>query len=173
MCIRDRDIKEYEDTIAEVDTTAIQPLPEVELLGANNQSNDSSYITLVDAEEEAQQGAENNPVASSGQYAPAEDDLFHTVGQDESMWLLAKMLTGDANNWRVLAEVNGLGEDGAVQIGQSIRVPGVLKRVPLDGEEQVIAAATTDTAPAADSSQDIPTQTVTVNAGENLSLIHI
>ena len=84
------------------------------------------------------------------------------------MWLLAKMLTGNANNWRTLAEVNGLGEDGALKIGQSIRVPGALKRVPVDGEEQVIAAAATDTAPAVDSSQDTPTQTVTVNAGENM-----
>jgi len=163
------DVAEYEDTIAEVDTTAIQPLPEVELLGTNNQSTDNTDITLVDAEEEAQQDAENNPVASSSeQYAPSDDDLFHTVGQDESMWLLAKMLTGNANNWRKLAEVNGLGEDGALKIGQSIRVPGALKRVPLDGQEQVIAAATTDAAPAADSTQDTPTQTVTVNAGENM-----
>jgi len=161
------DIKEYEDTIAEVDTTAIQPLPEVELLSTNNQDSDSADITLVDAEESTQQDTENNPAASSEQYAPATDDLFHTVGQDESMWFLAKMLTGDANNWRVLAQINGLGEDGALKIGQSIRVPGALKRVPVDGQEQVIAAATTDTT-VADSSQDIPTQTVTVNAGENM-----
>ena len=170
------DVAEYEDTIAGVDTTAVQPLPEVELLGENSQSGQSTEVTLVDAENEALQAADaqaQQSVASSEQYPPGNDDLFHTVGDNESIWLLAKMLTGDANNWPVLAEINGLGENGAVQVGERIRIPGKLKRVPVDGQEQVVAAANTEASPATEQAateqtQNAPTQTFKVNAGENM-----
>ena len=44
----------------------------------------------------------------------SDDDVIYTVGDNENLWTLAKMLTGDANNWRVLAEVNELDANGTV-----------------------------------------------------------
>jgi len=76
---------------------------------------------------------------------PASDeDLYHTVGENESLWELAKKLTGNANNWRALAEINNLGESGSVYVGQQIRIPAEMKRVPLD-ENQI---ADSDSQPA-------------------------
>ena len=71
------------------------------------------------------------------------------MGENESLWVLAKMLTGNANNWRALAEINDLGESGSVYVGQQIRIPADMKRVPLDDELAINSeAASTETSAA-------------------------
>lgn len=105
------------------------------------------------------------------------EDLFHTVAENESLWVLAKMLTGNANNWRTLAEVNNLDENGSLAIGQKLRIPAALKKVPLDGEQD--GATVAEKAPAQQQEQTAPepaiaaassgdSETFTVQAGESL-----
>lgn len=101
------------------------------------------------------------------------EDLFHTVGENESLWVLAKMLTGNANNWRQLAELNDLDENGTLKIGQQLRIPAALKKVPLDGEQTTAVAeqapkATQEQPVVAAASSDEPSETFTVNAGESM-----
>ena len=106
------------------------------------------------------------------------EDLFHTVAEDETLWILAKMLTGNANNWRTLAEINGLGENGSVYVGQKLRIPAELKRLPIEGEElaQQPAAAPAKEAEAtplvaAARAVDSEDRIYTVEAGESLWLL--
>lgn len=114
--------------------------------------------------------------------APASDagseDLFHTVAENETLWELAKMLTGNANNWRALSEANDLGESGSVYVGQKLRIPAELKRVPVDGEELAQQpAAPTEEAPAsqtpviAAAKAGTDDHIFTVEAGESLWLL--
>jgi len=53
-------------------------------------------------------------------------DYTHTVGQEETMWTIAKSTTGNANNWRILAEINQLDLNTPMQIGQEILIPADL-----------------------------------------------
>lgn len=53
-------------------------------------------------------------------------DYTHKVGQQETMWTIAKSTTGNANNWRILAEINQLDLNTPMQIGQEILVPADL-----------------------------------------------
>ncbi len=53
-------------------------------------------------------------------------DYTHIVGQQETMWTIAKSTTGNANNWRILAEINQLNLNTPMQIGQEILIPADL-----------------------------------------------
>lgn len=53
-------------------------------------------------------------------------DYNHSVGANETMWTIAKTTTGNANNWRILAEINQLDINTPMQIGQEILVPADL-----------------------------------------------
>jgi len=53
-------------------------------------------------------------------------DYTHVVGQQETMWTIAKSTTGNANNWRILAEINQLDLNTPMQIGQEILIPADL-----------------------------------------------
>ena len=53
-------------------------------------------------------------------------DLNHVVGPNETMWTIAKLTTGDANNWRILAEINQLDLNTPMSIGQEIIIPADL-----------------------------------------------
>lgn len=50
-------------------------------------------------------------------------DYEHTVGDSEILWDLSKRLTGDATNWRVLAELNNLGPQGTIYPGMKLVIP--------------------------------------------------
>jgi len=63
-------------------------------------------------------------------------DHKHVVGPNETMWTIAKLTTGDANNWRILAEINQLDLNTPMKIGQEILIPADLV-LP-----QFVAAAT-------------------------------
>ena len=53
-------------------------------------------------------------------------DYNHVVGPQETMWTIAKHTTGNANNWRILAEINQLDLNTPMQIGQEILIPADL-----------------------------------------------
>jgi len=82
-------------------------------------------------------------------------DYTHVVGQQETMWTIAKSTTGNANNWRILAEINQLDLNTPMQIGQEILVPadlvlpeivGSLTPSPLLDASAPIAIETADAA---------------------------
>ena len=59
-------------------------------------------------------------------------DLYHTVVEGENLWVLAKRFTGNANNWKALAEANELNEKGTVQPGDIIRIPAKFNKVAIE-----------------------------------------
>lgn len=69
------------------------------------------------------------------------EDLYHTVDDNETLWDLAKKLTGNATNWQALAAANGLGETGAVYAGMKLRIPADMKRKDLKETPTAVAAA--------------------------------
>ncbi len=57
-----------------------------------------------------------------------EDCFIHQVAADENLSLVAKRVTGDANNWQAIARVNHLDNPGTLAPGDSIFIPnGLLK----------------------------------------------
>ena len=106
--------------ISDVDATGVEKPLDLDSLG-------SAITTDVDSEI-------SDEVMAVKEIPDSSEDLYHTVGENESLWVLAKMLTGNANNWRALAEINNLDESGSVYVGQRIRIPAEMKRVPLDDE---------------------------------------
>lgn len=51
------------------------------------------------------------------------EDLVHEVARAETLWDIAKKITGDANNWHVLADVNNLSQSASVFPGQQLIIP--------------------------------------------------
>lgn len=163
------DVEDFEnlDTydVDAAETAAIEQQAAIEPEGSSLLPTED--VVLVDNDE-------NIPADAEPDFSANAEDLFHTVGEDESLWVLAKMLTGNANNWHTLAEINELDENGAVFVGQKLRIPAALKKVPLDGEQgrQAIAdnTATEQEQPlvAAASSEEPSGTEFTVQAGESL-----
>lgn len=81
-------------------------------------------------------------------------DYVHIVADEEILWDLSKKLTGDATNWRVLAELNNLGPQGTVYPGMKLVVPADMLKdrselpvlaetvTPADTEVTISTAAT-------------------------------
>ena len=65
----------------------------------------------------------NDPLTSDP-LAPSANDAIHEVAEDETLWDIAKLTTGDANNWHVLADVNNLEQSATVFPGQQLIIPG-------------------------------------------------
>jgi len=61
----------------------------------------------------------------------ATSDHMHIVGPNETMWTIAKTMTGNPNNWRILAEINQLDLNTPMQIGQEVVIPADLVRPEL------------------------------------------
>jgi nucleoid-associated protein YgaU len=57
--------------------------------------------------------------------------LVHEVQSTETLWDIAKLTTGDANNWHVLADVNNLAPNAAVFPGQQLSIPADLVKPEL------------------------------------------
>ena len=62
-------------------------------------------------------------VAADRQLAFRTDDYTHVVQEKESLWDLSRNLTGDARNWKILAELNELDENGSIYPGQTLHIP--------------------------------------------------
>lgn len=56
------------------------------------------------------------------------EDLIYEVAANENLWHIAKLTTGDATNWHVLADVNNLAPNAAVFPGQHLVIPANLIR---------------------------------------------
>lgn len=80
-------------------------------------------------------------VQADGSTVPR-DDLTHTVMENETLWVIAKRTTGDANNWHVIADINNLAPNASVYVGQKITIPADMVK-PVETES--IAEAQTDT----------------------------
>lgn len=51
------------------------------------------------------------------------NDLTYDVAEDDTLWVIAKTTTGDANNWHVIADINDLAPDASVYPGQKLIIP--------------------------------------------------
>lgn len=51
---------------------------------------------------------------------------YHTVRQGDSLWALAAQEYGDAGQWRVIAEANGLSNPRALRTGEMLVVPALV-----------------------------------------------
>jgi len=58
-------------------------------------------------------------------------DYQHTVAENETLWVLSKQLTGDATNWKILAELNNLGPDGIVFPEMTLTIPADMLKNPV------------------------------------------
>lgn len=69
----------------------------------------------------------------------ATSDHNHVVVTNETMWTIAKLTTGDANNWRTLAEINELDLNTPMRIGQEIVIPAdlVLPEFVANGSNEI------------------------------------
>lgn len=84
--------------------------------------------------------AENFTVLTDGTTAVAEDalpadtmasvseDVVHEVAENETLWDIAKLTTGDATNWHALADINDLEQNANVFPGQQLIIPGALAK---------------------------------------------
>ena len=51
---------------------------------------------------------------------------YHTVRQGDSLWSLAAVEYGDAGQWRVIAEANGLSNPRALRSGEMLVIPALV-----------------------------------------------
>jgi len=56
----------------------------------------------------------------------------YTVRENDSLYKIAAKVLGDGNRWREIQRVNAdsVGEDGAVRVGQTLRLPGLVVSTP-------------------------------------------
>lgn len=156
-------------------------LPPVEL----NRPEPISQPMLADAEEpELLPGAGETP--TSGPVVVS--DYQHKVGEQEILWDIAKKFTGDATNWRILAELNELDANGSVRVGQLLNIPADMLKPEWNsptGEASATTAAAETVMPATSSGTtdgaveepalaasksvpEIPSRDFEVQAGESM-----
>jgi len=85
-----------------------------------------TQIPTAEALPEGMPAIASMPAVDPNAVPVATVDYNHVVGQQETMWTIAKSTTGNANNWRILAEINQLDLDTPMQIGQEILIPADL-----------------------------------------------
>jgi len=117
--------------------------------------------------------------------AAAAEDLVHVVAGQETLWDIAKLTTGDATNWHVLADINDLGQSAMVFPGQELIIPADMVKQDFDEplNNGAIASAVDDSgdisepdtpqlAAATEAQQSVETELegtgFEVNNGENL-----
>lgn len=85
----------------------------------------------------------------------------YTVQPGDSLYKIAAKVLGDGNRWREIQQVNAdaVGSDGAVKVGQTLRLPGVVVSAP------AVREATAAGAPSGGAS------TYTVRSGDTLGEI--
>jgi len=109
----------------------------------------------------------------------------HVVAGQETLWDIAKLTTGDATNWHVLADINDLGQSAMVFPGQELIIPADMVKQDFDEplNNGAIASAVDDSgdisepdtpqlAAATEAQQSVETELegtgFEVNNGENL-----
>jgi len=81
--------------------------------------------------------SEQVPVASAGNGNGKQlIDLVHEVAQDQTLWDIAKITTGDATNWHILADINNLAPNASVFPGQKLTIPADMVSPEYSGPEQ-------------------------------------
>ncbi len=68
------------------------------------------------------------------------DCIMHRVGTNESLSIIAQTMTGDVNNWNVIADVNHITDPEAIVIGQPIFIPKKLLPGDMDETKPVEAS---------------------------------
>ena len=116
----------------------------------------------TEASELAKAEAATKLSPSSLENEPTGYDLYHKVVETENLWVLAKRFTGDANNWKAIAEANGLDEKGTVKPGQTIRIPAALNKVAIESVPSPVKTGIVANATKGDAKES--TKTVTIPA---------
>jgi len=78
-----------------------------------------------------------DPTPSSVETVPS-NDLIHVVSEAETLWVIAKQKTGDANNWHVIADINNLPPNASVFVGQKLVIPADMLK-PVEAEPVIVA----------------------------------
>lgn len=108
-----------EDT-AEAQPTVIQQATAV-MSPDENAANDTPVLA-----DSATAVAEDAP--RSDTMASVSNDVIHEVAENETLWDIAKLTTGDATNWHVLADINNLKQNATVFPGQQLIIPGAIAK---------------------------------------------
>lgn len=86
-----------------------------------------SAITTVELTPETRDFAVTTLPMENIQTEPVDDitkDYEHKLGSGETLFSVARDLTGSSNNWKVIADYNSIANPGAITVGQSIVIPG-------------------------------------------------
>lgn len=86
---------------------------------AYNPDNADNQTGIATAYDQQLAGVTEAPLTSGG----ITKEIIHEVAPNENLWKIAKMTTGNATNWHVLADVNNLAPDAAVFPGQELIIP--------------------------------------------------
>lgn len=110
--------------IADGDVNQVLPLADAPIVESDIQLSGIDNPVLVEqataSTPDALKPAETATLASNGS---VEEDLIHEVASTETLWDIAKLTTGDATNWHILADVNNLSQNAAVFPGQQLIIP--------------------------------------------------
>lgn len=112
---------------AETTAESVVPKKEIAAVALNipeASASDSESTMVIVAE------TQSKPMVVSGDSNGMADAVVLKVGDGETLWDFAKRTTGDATNWRTLADKNMFGEAQIAKIrpGQEIYVPASLLR---------------------------------------------
>ncbi|MBX3363544.1 MAG: LysM peptidoglycan-binding domain-containing protein [Phycisphaeraceae bacterium] len=108
---------------------------------------------------------------------PADNTLWHTVQNGESLYSIARKHYGDGNVWRRIAEANPqrIGPNNTVRPGVRLIIPGVTVNEPVrpDAPTATPPAGTNTGQPGAraETASDTRSRTYTVKSGDSLSTI--
>lgn len=126
-------ISQAESPTAElpVDNSAEKNNPQPLLAAAEPSGSDSTESALDGTElvdtQTVDQDSENQSLFALDQplnsNTARSEDLIHEVGDSETLWEIAKLTTGDANNWHTLADINDLTQSAKVFPGQKLLIP--------------------------------------------------
>lgn len=119
-------------------------------------NNDDGVNVVVIQPVEVAESSEALPLDTGAATSPTEEiivsDYVHEVMPGESLWTIAKATTGDATNWRLLAEYNEMTEGASVFPTQKLVIPADMVKPeiaglqfvdPASNESQIAAIAET------------------------------
>lgn len=101
-------------------------LADAELSGSDSTESALDGTELVDTQN-VDQDSENQSLFTLNQPLNSNtvrsEDLIHEVGDSQTLWEIAKLTTGNANNWHTLADINDLTQSATVFPGQELLIP--------------------------------------------------
>ena len=92
-------------------------------LAENNQTSDLETPTKREPDTLTQAPTDTDATDIQTESDLVAEDRVHKVAASETLWDIAKIATGDANNWHVLADVNNLGPNASVFPGDLLIIP--------------------------------------------------